>query len=152
MLISVPSVRWNCPSFVVPGVRVKCFRPNPFNTRGEARYAASQAHLHRWHSLIVVSSVPQSTRARLRVERCFHGTVQVVVATPTASFGPTRSPTNGAPWPRRWCGKGRADMAKVTATGNSAQGKGKSAGVASAKRAASPSSDVREAAREPSST
>jgi uncharacterized SAM-binding protein YcdF (DUF218 family) len=83
MLVSVASVRWNCPSLDVPGVRVECFRPDPFTTQGEARYVAGQARVHGWHSLIVVSSVPQSTRARLRVERCFHGTVKVVGARPS---------------------------------------------------------------------
>ena len=83
MLVSVASVQFNCPHFGVPGVRVECFRPNPFTTQGEARYAGRQARLHSWHSLIVVSSVPQSTRARLRVQRCFRGRTQVVVATPS---------------------------------------------------------------------
>lgn len=83
MLVSVASVRWNCPNLEVPGVRVECFRPDPFSTQGEARYAANQARLYGWHSLIVVSSVPQSTRARLRVQRCFHGTVKVVAARPS---------------------------------------------------------------------
>ena len=83
MLVSVASVRWNCPSLDIPGVRVECFRPDPFSTQGEARYAASQARLHGWHSLIVVSSVPQATRARLRVQRCFPGTVKLVAARPS---------------------------------------------------------------------
>jgi hypothetical protein len=83
MLVSVANVRWNCRDLEIPGVRVECFRPDPFSTQGEARYAASQARLHGWRSLIVVSSVPQSTRARLRVQRCFHGTVKVVAARPS---------------------------------------------------------------------
>jgi hypothetical protein len=83
MLVSVASVRWNCPDLDVPGVRVECFRPDPFSTQGEARYAAQQARLNGWHSLIVVSSVPQATRARLRVERCFHGSVKLVAARPS---------------------------------------------------------------------
>jgi uncharacterized SAM-binding protein YcdF (DUF218 family) len=49
---------------------------------GEARYAAQQARQHDWHSLILVTSLPQATRARVRVERCFSGSVQVVVARP----------------------------------------------------------------------
>ena len=85
MLVSVSSVRWNCPNFDIPGLTVECFRPDPFSTQGEARYAGSQARLHGWHSLIVVSSVPQSTRARLRVKRCFHGTVKVVAARPSVA-------------------------------------------------------------------
>jgi hypothetical protein len=83
MLVSVPSVRWNCPDLDVPDVQVECFRPDPFTTQGEARYAAGQARLHGWNSLIVVSSVPQATRARLRVKRCFSGNVKVVAARPS---------------------------------------------------------------------
>ena len=56
MLVSVASVRWNCPNFDVPGIGVECFRPEPFGTRGEARYASSQVRLDGWHSPIVVSS------------------------------------------------------------------------------------------------
>lgn len=85
MLVSVASVRWNCPSLEVPRVRVECFRPDPFSTQGEARYAGTQARLHGWQSVIVVSSVPQATRARLRVQRCFHGTVKVVAARPSVA-------------------------------------------------------------------
>jgi hypothetical protein len=83
MLVSVASERWNCPDLGVPGVRVECFRPDPFSTQGEARYAGEQARLHDWQSLIVVSSVPQATRARLRVRRCFPGSVKVVAARPS---------------------------------------------------------------------
>jgi uncharacterized SAM-binding protein YcdF (DUF218 family) len=82
MLVSVASVEWNCPRVSFPGVRLQCFRPNPFSTMGEARYAAQQARQHDWHSLILVTSLPQATRARVRVERCFSGSVQVVVARP----------------------------------------------------------------------
>jgi hypothetical protein len=80
MLVSVASVEWNCPRTDFPGVRVECFRPDPFSTMGEVRYAAAQARAHGWHSLILVTSVPQATRARLRMKRCFRGLVQVVAA------------------------------------------------------------------------
>lgn len=83
MLVSVASVQWNCPPDKLPGVQVECFRPDPLDTRGEARFAASQARAHGWHSLIVVTSVPQATRARLRVKRCFGGQVYVVTAEPS---------------------------------------------------------------------
>jgi len=82
MLVSVASTRWNCPGTVLAGVRIECFRPDPFSTMGEARFVASQARAHGWHSLIVVSSTPQATRARLRVKRCFDGSVYVVAARP----------------------------------------------------------------------
>jgi uncharacterized SAM-binding protein YcdF (DUF218 family) len=85
MLVSVASVQWNCPPDNLPGVQVECFRPDPLDTRGEARFAASEAHAHGWHSLIVVTSVAQATRARVRVRRCFGGQVYVVVAKP--AFG-----------------------------------------------------------------
>lgn len=83
VLVSVGSVMWDCPHWRVPGVTVQCFRPAPFDTRGEARFAARQARAHGWRSLIVVTSVAQATRARLRVERCFDGSVKVVVAEPS---------------------------------------------------------------------
>lgn len=87
MLVSVPSVEWNCPHIETPGVVVQCFRPDPFSTQGEAQYFGRQARHHGWRSVIVVSSVPQATRARLRVERCFPGRVQVVAAAlPAAKF------------------------------------------------------------------
>ncbi|MGA3220145.1 MAG: YdcF family protein [Acidimicrobiales bacterium] len=79
MLVSVASVEWNCPLTSFPGVRLECFRPDPFSTMGEARYAADQARQHGWHSLIFVTSLAQATRARVRVKRCFNGSVQVVV-------------------------------------------------------------------------
>jgi hypothetical protein len=82
MLVSVASVQWNCPPDDLPGVQIECFRPNPLDTRGEARFAASQAQAHGWHSLIVVASVAQATRARLRVKRCFAGQVYLVTAKP----------------------------------------------------------------------
>ena len=80
ILLSVASVRWDCPAQSVGGVEVQCFRPDPFSTQGEARYAAAEARRRGWHSLILVSTVPQSTRARLRVKRCFGGSVRVVTA------------------------------------------------------------------------
>jgi uncharacterized SAM-binding protein YcdF (DUF218 family) len=82
MLVSVASTRWNCPGTDLAGVKIECFRPDPFSTMGEARFAASQARANGWHSLIVVSSTPQATRARLRVKRCFDGSVYVVTARP----------------------------------------------------------------------
>ncbi len=83
MLVSVASVEWNCPRFSFPGVRLECFRPDPLSTMGEARYAAAQARQHGWHSLILVTSLPQATRARVRAKRCFGGSVKVVVARPS---------------------------------------------------------------------
>jgi hypothetical protein len=88
MLVSVASVQYNCPPDDLPGVQVECFRPDPLDTRGEARFAASQARAHGWHSLILVTSVAQATRARLRVKRCFGGQVYVVAAKPAFAAWP----------------------------------------------------------------
>jgi hypothetical protein len=84
LLLSVSSVRWNCPSWHEPGVKLVCFTPVPATTQGEARFAGAEARRHGWRSLIVVSSRPQDTRARLRVGRCFRGNVEVVTADPSA--------------------------------------------------------------------
>lgn len=83
MLVSVASVEWNCPRVYLASTVVQCFRPNPFSTQGEAQYAGQLARRHGWRSIIVVTSVPQATRARIRVERCFGGTVKVVAAHPS---------------------------------------------------------------------
>lgn len=58
-----------------PGVRVLCFDPDPASTQGEAEDVARLAARHHWESLLVVPSVPQTTRARIRFDRCYHGTV-----------------------------------------------------------------------------
>jgi DUF218 domain len=64
----------------MPRVKVICFDPNPSTTRGEAEFAGRLAKRYRWHSIVLVTTTPQDTRARLRVRRCFRGTVYVVTA------------------------------------------------------------------------
>lgn len=64
----------------IPGVRIICFDPNPATTRGEAEFAARLAERDHWHSIAIVTTAPQTTRARLRVRRCFKGNVYVVNA------------------------------------------------------------------------
>jgi uncharacterized SAM-binding protein YcdF (DUF218 family) len=88
IFLSVSSTRWDCPQWRVPGVRLVCFTPVPATTQGEARFAAAQARANGWRRLIVVSSVPQDTRARLRLRRCFSGAVEVVTARPSLSEWP----------------------------------------------------------------
>ena len=60
-------------------VTLICFDPDPPTTRGEAEYIRRLARQHHWTSVVVVTSRPQATRARLLVERCFAG--QVYIAT-----------------------------------------------------------------------
>ncbi len=63
---------------VPEGVELVRFRPAPFTTQGEARYIGHLARQRGWESLIVVSSVPQQTRARIRIGRCFSGRLALV--------------------------------------------------------------------------
>ena len=69
----------------IPGVRVICFDPSPATTRGEAEFAARLAERYHWHSIALVTTAPQDTRARLRMRRCFAGHVYVANA-PLASY------------------------------------------------------------------
>jgi uncharacterized SAM-binding protein YcdF (DUF218 family) len=64
--------------------RVTCFSPRPDTTQGEARMIGRMARRNHWRSIIVVSGRPQATRARLRVERCFAGRIEVVGVDPVS--------------------------------------------------------------------
>ena len=59
-------------------VKVICFDPRPATTRGEAEFAGLLARRYRWHSIALVATTPQDTRARLRLGRCFSGKIYVV--------------------------------------------------------------------------
>jgi uncharacterized SAM-binding protein YcdF (DUF218 family) len=72
LLISTPD-----PSlcrYRIPGVSVICFQPSPETTQGEARYVAKLASARHWSQILVVSGTAQTLRARLRFDRCYHGT------------------------------------------------------------------------------
>jgi uncharacterized SAM-binding protein YcdF (DUF218 family) len=75
-----------CPTASPAGVSIICFAPNPSTTQGEARAVAVMARTHDWHQLIVIPAVPQTTRARLRFDRCYHGTLLFDPASP-GGFG-----------------------------------------------------------------
>ncbi|HEY7225375.1 MAG TPA: hypothetical protein VH561_17510 [Micromonosporaceae bacterium] len=62
------------------GVPVICFHPDPYTTRGEARYVADLARQRGWTSLILVTTTDQAWRAQVRVSRCFDGTIAVAPA------------------------------------------------------------------------
>jgi uncharacterized SAM-binding protein YcdF (DUF218 family) len=70
-----------CPG-TMDDVPIICFTPDPYSTRGEARYVADLARDKGWSHLIVVTSVGQASRAQLRLERCFDGDVDVVAVRP----------------------------------------------------------------------
>ena len=62
----------------IPGVHVLCFNPVPYSTQGEARSIARLAAAHRWTRVVVVTSTFHITRARMLVERCYHGSLWMV--------------------------------------------------------------------------
>ena len=68
---------YSCPA-PVPGVKLICFHPSPATTQGEAEFAGRLASKYHWHSVVIVTIVPQDFRARLRLERCFGGQVYVM--------------------------------------------------------------------------
>jgi hypothetical protein len=80
LLYSLPGS--TCPRRPPPATRLVCFEPVPSTTRGEARFAADYARRHGWHSLMVVTTADQLARARLRMSRCWPGTL-VMVASPS---------------------------------------------------------------------
>ena len=59
---------------------VFCFLPDPDDTRGEAEAIGRIATQEGWHHLVLVTSDYHATRARLLLDRCFDGTVDVSTA------------------------------------------------------------------------
>ena len=68
-----------CPP-MTPGVQTICFEPNPADTRGEAEFVGRLAVQYRWHSVILVTTRGQDTRARITMRRCFGGSIFVITA------------------------------------------------------------------------
>ncbi|MGZ4693272.1 MAG: YdcF family protein [Acidimicrobiales bacterium] len=71
----------SCPG-TMNDVAIICFTPDPYSTRGEARYVADLAREKGWTHVILVTSVGQASRAQLRLERCFPGDIDVVAVRP----------------------------------------------------------------------
>jgi uncharacterized SAM-binding protein YcdF (DUF218 family) len=61
---------------------VICFSPDPDNTRGEAEAIGRLAREHRWKRLILVTSTYHVTRARLLLDRCYAGSIEVALVPP----------------------------------------------------------------------
>ena len=80
LFVSAPGHR-DCPRSL-PSVSITCFNPNPSTTQGEARYASALADRHHWRQIIVVSGTQQVTRARIRFDRCYQGSILMVPADP----------------------------------------------------------------------
>ena len=80
-VLAISDAGGRCPiNTTIP--RVFCFTPSPDSTQGEARFIGTTARMRHWHSVIVVAGRPQATRARLRIERCYAGTIEMVGADP----------------------------------------------------------------------
>jgi hypothetical protein len=79
--LGTPESGPRCPP-PIAGVRLICFNPSPGTTQGEAEFVGRLARRYHWQSVTIVTTTPQDSRARLRVERCFTGPVYVVT-TPT---------------------------------------------------------------------
>jgi hypothetical protein len=71
-----------------PGVKLVCFEPDPGDTRGEAEFVGQLAKQYHWRSLVLVTGPQQDTRARIRMERCFGGSVYVVTGSLPLSIWP----------------------------------------------------------------
>jgi hypothetical protein len=67
----------------IPQVKVICFDPHPATTQGEAEFAGRLATKYHWHSVALITTTPQDSRARMMMERCFRGAVYVMT-TPIA--------------------------------------------------------------------
>jgi uncharacterized SAM-binding protein YcdF (DUF218 family) len=65
---------------------VICFSPDPNNTRGEAEAIGRLAREHRWKRLILVTSTYHVTRARLLLDRCYAGSIEVALVPPHQGF------------------------------------------------------------------
>lgn len=68
-----------CPP-AISGVKLICFDPNPGDTRGETEFASHLAKQYNWHSVVLVTTREQDTRARIMMRRCYGGSIYVVTA------------------------------------------------------------------------
>jgi uncharacterized SAM-binding protein YcdF (DUF218 family) len=61
---------------------VVCFTPSPETTRGEAEAIGQLAREHGWNRIVLVTSTYHTLRARLLVDRCYSGAIEVAPAEP----------------------------------------------------------------------
>jgi hypothetical protein len=87
LAVAVDRIGYPCPP-ERPPIELLCFRPQPFTTQGEARWLGAMAAARGWHRVMVVVSTSQATRVRLRIRRCYSGSLRIV----TIPIRPTRIP------------------------------------------------------------
>ncbi|MET3948582.1 uncharacterized SAM-binding protein YcdF (DUF218 family) [Arthrobacter sp. UYCu512] len=76
-----------CNTAAFPSARLLCFRPDEYDTRGEARAIGKIAAENGWKSITVVSSSYHVARAQRLLEQCTTAAVQVVNSHPDLSVG-----------------------------------------------------------------
>jgi hypothetical protein len=76
---------------VDPTAKTLCFYAEPQTTQGEARSIQRLAAAHHWNRIIVVMPIPQASRARLRIGRCYSGQVLEVAVEPQGFWDWIRS-------------------------------------------------------------
>jgi hypothetical protein len=72
----------------IPGTQLFCFVPAPATTQGEAEALGRMAVQYHWTRVIVVVDTAQATRARIRVDRCYHGQLLLAPVSPGAAAWP----------------------------------------------------------------
>ncbi|MCM3883643.1 YdcF family protein [Frankia sp. R82] len=87
LAVSTPTADDPCPRGLT-GVEVICFAPRPLTTRGESRWLAAAAAQRGWHSVLVITATTQTTRARLRLGRCYHGDARMIGVSPPRGMWP----------------------------------------------------------------
>lgn len=58
--------------------RIVCFHPDPVTTQGEARALQRLSMMYGWKSANVITTQSHITRARIIIERCFKGDLNMV--------------------------------------------------------------------------
>lgn len=76
-----------CNSSAFPSAQLLCFRPDEYDTRGEARAIGRIAEANGWKSITVVTSSYHVARAQRLMEQCTTADVQMVNSHPKLSLG-----------------------------------------------------------------
>lgn len=76
-----------CNAADFPNSRLLCFRPDEYDTRGEARAIGKIAEANGWKSITVVTSSYHVSRAQRLMQQCTTADVQMVNSHPQLSLG-----------------------------------------------------------------
>jgi uncharacterized SAM-binding protein YcdF (DUF218 family) len=92
LVVSAPDGEINAPARALcrdgdGGIRIICLKPDPPDTRGEARAIGALATRRGWKHITVVTSSYHVSRAGLLVRRCTAADVRMVEVKPLISLG-----------------------------------------------------------------